>query len=63
MRDRVPMPSSGPGAMRQIGLEPMTYGLEGRCSIQLSYWRAKSESGRPDSNWRPLAPKASALPG
>jgi hypothetical protein len=21
------------------------------------------QSGRPDSNWRPLAPKASALPG
>ena len=25
--------------VRQAGLEPATYGLEGRCSILLSYWR------------------------
>ena len=28
---------------RQKGLEPLTYCLEGSCSIQLSYWRMSME--------------------
>ena len=31
---------------RQKGFEPLTYGLEGRCSIQLSYWRLPRKIGR-----------------
>ena len=28
---------------RQKGLEPLTHGLEGRCSVHLSYWRNRGE--------------------
>jgi hypothetical protein len=41
----------------------MTRGLEGRRSVQLSYGRRIRQSGRPDSNRGPPAPKAGALPG
>ena len=30
---------------RQKGLEPLTYCLEGSCSIQLSYWRILDGAG------------------
>ena len=31
--------ASAASQARQAGLEPTTLGLEGRCSIRLSYWR------------------------
>ena len=36
-RARIPL------VARQKGLEPLTRGLEGRCSFHLSYWRDRGE--------------------
>ena len=55
----VPPISAFASVARQKGFEPLTHGLEGRCSFHLSYWRV---SGRADLNGRPPAPKAGALP-
>ena len=61
------------------GIEPVTYSLEGCCSIQLSYGQLREKSpemkmpkaklwqikwsGRKDLNLRPSGPKPDALPG
>ena len=36
-------PSAVGTVARQKGLEPLTHGLEGRCSVHLSYWRDRGE--------------------
>ena len=53
-----PLPLPPDELARQEGLEPSTHGLEGRCSIQLSYWRlVVGETGfepatSSSQNWR-----------
>ena len=57
------VPRSSENTVRPARLERATGGLEGRCSIRLSYGHETGGSGWRDSNPRHLAPKASALPG
>ena len=54
--------SSREKVARQKGLEPLTYCLEGSCSIQLSYWRI-SETMERVTGIEPASPawKAGAL--
>ena len=59
----VVVPRSTGNTVRPARLERATGGLEGRCSIRLSYGHETGGSGWRDSNPRHLAPKASALPG
>ena len=60
--------SPPPNPARPGGFEPPAIGLEGRCSIRLSYGRIAADhtptvwSGQRDLNPRPPAPKAGALP-
>ena len=39
IRRLVPPISEFASVARQKGFEPLTHGLEGRCSFHLSYWR------------------------
>lgn len=45
------------GVVRPRGFEPLTYGLEGRCSIQLSYERIMIMMAR-SKGVEPLTPRS-----